>query len=84
MNWTKTRFLAYGFLLGSAGMKMLTSKDAKKVYTKVTAAGMRCADETLRIAEELRENVEDIASDARQINEERRQEEAEKILEDAA
>ncbi|MBR2668763.1 MAG: hypothetical protein IKE36_03090 [Solobacterium sp.] len=84
MNWTKTRFLAYGFLLGSAGLKVLTSKDAKKVYTKITAAGMRCADETLRVVDELRENAGDIAADARQINEDRKREETEKVIEDAA
>ncbi len=84
MSWTKTRFLAYGFLLGSAGLKILASKDAKKVYTQITAAGMRCADEALRIADELRENAEDIVADARQINEERKREESEQVIEDAA
>lgn len=38
MPFVKGKFLAYGFLLGTAGVKILSSKDAKKVYTSVTAA----------------------------------------------
>ena len=30
-----------GALFGSAGVKLLTSKDAKKAYTHITAAGLR-------------------------------------------
>ena len=30
MSWLKARFLAYGALLGTAGVKILSSQDAKK------------------------------------------------------
>ena len=33
-----------GALFGSVGVKLLTSKDAKKAYTHVTAAGLRMKD----------------------------------------
>ena len=33
-----------GALFGSAGVKLLTSKDAKKAYTHITAAGLRMKD----------------------------------------
>ena len=33
-----------GVLFGSAGVKMLASKDAKKAYTHITAAGLRMKD----------------------------------------
>ena len=36
-----------GALFGSAGIKLLTSKDAKKVYTHVTAAGLRMKDSVM-------------------------------------
>lgn len=83
MSWLKTRFLAYGFLLGTAGIKALSSDEAKKVYTHITAAGMRCADDVLRFVEDVRENCSDIAADARAINEEKEQIRAARIIEDA-
>ena len=68
MNWMKTRFLAYGVLLGTAGVKILTSDDAKKVYTHVTGAVLRGYDECARTFTELRENCGDIFADAKEIN----------------
>ena len=83
MNWLKTRFLAYGFLVGTAGIKALTSDEAKKIYTHITAAGMRCADDVLRLVEDFKENCEDIAADARAINEEKEREFEERLIADA-
>ena len=40
-----------GTLFGSAGLKLLGSKDAKKVYTHVTAAVLRCKDEVVKNVE---------------------------------
>ena len=40
-NWTKAALFAGGALFGSAGIKLLTSKDAKKAYTHTTAAVLR-------------------------------------------
>ena len=36
-----------GALFGSAGVKLLTSKDAKKAYTHITAAGLRMKDSVM-------------------------------------
>ncbi|MBR1506741.1 MAG: hypothetical protein IJ619_01885 [Eubacterium sp.] len=72
-----------GALLGSAGVKILSSKDAKKVYTHVTAAVMRCADSVMETAATLKENCGDIKADAKEINEKRREEERLKEIEDA-
>ena len=36
-----TGLFAAGVLFGTAGIKILTSKDAKNVYTKCTAAVLR-------------------------------------------
>lgn len=35
---------AAGLLFGTAGIKLLTSKDAKKLYTHTTAAVLRAKD----------------------------------------
>lgn len=37
-KWDKTGLFAAGVLFGTAGIKLLSSKDAKKVYTECTAA----------------------------------------------
>ena len=34
MNWAKIGLFAAGVLFGTAGIKVLGSKDAKKVYTE--------------------------------------------------
>ena len=37
-NWKKIALFAAGTLFGSAGFKILSSKDAKKAYVHTTAA----------------------------------------------
>lgn len=66
---------AGGLLFGTAGIKLLTSKDAKKVYTSCTAAVLRAKDCVMKTAEAVQENAEDILAEAKQINEERAVEE---------
>ena len=60
-----------GTLFGSAGLKVLGSKDARKVYTHVTAAALRCKDQVMYDIEAVQENCSDILADAKQINAER-------------
>ena len=75
-----------GALFGSAGLRILGSRDAKKVYTQVTAAVLRCKDQIMSDVETIQENCADILADAKAINEARAAEEAEekeKIIEDA-
>lgn len=43
-DWKKIAMFAGGALFGSAGIKLLTSSDAKKVYTQGTAAVLRMKD----------------------------------------
>ena len=76
-----------GTLFGSAGIKLLTSRDAKKVYTGVTAAALRCKDEVMKDVELVQECGSDILEDAKRINEERKmQEKAEEpeVIEDTS
>ena len=43
-NYIKLALFAGGALFGSFGIKLLSSKDAKKAYVHVTAAGLRMKD----------------------------------------
>ncbi|MGN0136081.1 DUF6110 family protein [Anaerotignum sp.] len=60
-----------GVLFGTAGLKVLSSKDAKKVYTHGTAAVLRAKDCVMKTTTTVQENAEDILAEAKQINEER-------------
>ena len=60
-----------GVLMGSAGLKVLASEDAKKEYTNCTAAGLRAKDSVMKTVSAVQENVGDIIAEAEQINEER-------------
>ena len=40
-NLKKANLFAAGLALGTVGLKVLTSKDAKKVYAGIVAAGLR-------------------------------------------
>ena len=42
--YTKLACFAGGALFGSFGVKLLSSKDAKKAYVHMTAAGLRMKD----------------------------------------
>ncbi len=71
---------AAGVLFGTAGIKILSSKDAKKVYTHGTAAALRAKDFCMKTAATVQENAEDIYAEAVQINEERARQEAEQMF----
>jgi len=73
-----------GTLFGSAGFKILGSKDAKKVYTHVTAAVLRGKEQVMRDVELVQENCSDILADAKALNEARASEEAVSVIEDTA
>ena len=45
----KTALFFGGVLFGTAGLKILSSKDARKVYTHTTAAVLRGKDEVMNI-----------------------------------
>ena len=70
-----------GVLFGTAGVKLLSSKDAKKVYTECTAAALRAKDCVMKTVTTVQENAEDILAEAQQINEERAAQEAETVQE---
>ena len=69
--WKKVGLFAGGVLFGTAGFKILGSKDAKKLYTECTAAVLRCKDTVLEKKDILVENCTDIYEDAKDINQKR-------------
>ena len=77
----KIGLFAGGGLFGTAGVKILSSKDAKKVYTECTAAALRAKDCVMKTVTTVQENAEDILAEAQQINEERAAQEAETVQE---
>lgn len=85
MNTTgKIALFVGGMLFGSAGFKLLGSRDARKVYTHATAAALRCKDQVMRDVETVQEICSDILADAKAINEARTAAEEAKVIEDSA
>lgn len=85
-TYGKIALFVGGTLFGSAGIKLLTSKDAKKAYTHTTAAVLRCKEQVMKDVELVQENCADILADAKAINEQRAAaaEDASVIIEDLA
>lgn len=80
--YTKLACFAGGALFGSFGIKLLSSKDAKKAYTHATAAALRMKDSVMQTVTCVQENAADILAAAQDINEARAAEE--EIVEDAS
>ena len=76
MNFHKGAALFVGgVLFGSAGFKLLSSKDAKKAYTHMTAAALRVQESVMETVTSVQENAADILASAKEINEQRNKEE---------
>lgn len=70
-NTKHNGLFAAGVLFGTAGIKVLSSKDAKKFYTNCTAAILRAKTCVMNTVSKVQANVEDIYAEAQQINEDR-------------
>ena len=75
MNFHKGAALFVGGVLfgsaGFAGIKILSSKDAKKAYTHMTAAALRVQESVMETVTSVQENAADILASAKEINEQR-------------
>ena len=80
----KLGLFAGGVLFGTAGVKVLSGRTAKKCYTHVTAAALRAKDCVMETVTNVRENCDDILNDAREINARQYAEEAAAVIEDTA
>ncbi|MCD8149772.1 MAG: DUF6110 family protein [Clostridiales bacterium] len=79
----KIALFAGGVLFGTAGIRILSSRDAKKAYTHTTAAALRAKDCVMTTVTTIKENADDILADAKEINAKRAAEEDE-IVEDTS
>lgn len=70
---------AGGLVFGTAGIKILSSKDAKKAYVHTVAAGLRMKECVKDTVNGIRENAEDVLAEAKQINDERCFEESSEV-----
>ena len=75
--YNKLALFVGGALFGSVGIKLLSSKDAKKAYVHATAAGLRMKDYVMETVTTVQENASDILASAKDLNEERAAKEAE-------
>ena len=69
MKFGKLGLFAAGFLFGTVGIKVLASREAKKVYTHATALALRAKENVMTTVTTMRENADDILADAKAINE---------------
>lgn len=74
MKYGKIVTFLGGMLMGTAGVAVLSSKDAKNVYTQCTAAVLRGKDSVMKTMATVKENCGDIYADAKDINERRYEE----------
>ena len=80
----KLGLFAGGVLFGTAGVKILGSEDAKKVYAHTTAAVLRAKDCVMQTVTTIREGADDIYADAKSINDRRAAEAEPETIEDAS
>ena len=80
----KLAMFAAGVLFGTAGIKVLGSKDAKKVYAHTTAAVLRAKDSVMQTVTTVRENAGDVYAQAQAINQRRADEAAAAVVEDTS
>ena len=71
-DWKQYALFLGGVLFGTAGIKILSSKDAKKCYTHTTAAVLRAKECVMDTANKIQENCDDVLAEAKQINEDRK------------
>lgn len=79
--YKKIALFVGGAVFGSAGLKLLSSRDAKNAYVHATAAYLRMKDTAMQAVSAVQENTADIIAEAKQINEARYACEAEKEAE---
>ena len=71
MKFKGVGLFVLGSLFGLEGIKLLASKDAKKLYAHCTAGVLRVNDSVIAQVTTLQENCSDIYEEAKAINEER-------------
>ena len=82
--WIKGAIFVGGMAASTLGVKLLTSKTAKKVYAHTTATVLRGKDAVMEGVTKVLESCDDIVADAKDINEKRSEEDIIDIIEDSS
>lgn len=69
LKGTHGLLLGAGVLIGSVGVKVLTSDGAKRVYVEAVAAGLRAKQACEDTVERARAEMDDIVAEAAYLNE---------------
>lgn len=80
--YSKIACFAGGLLCGTVGVKLLATKEVRKVCVHTTAAGLRVKDCVMKTVTNVQENTADILAEAKDLNEMRdaeKEEETEEI-----
>lgn len=83
IGWNRVALFVGGLLTGTAGVSILSSSDAKKVYAHCTAAALRGSEKVMEVTDSIRENCDDIKAEAIDMNEKRKAEAKRKEVEKA-
>lgn len=67
IGFKKLAFFVGGAIFGSAGIKLLSSRDAKKVYAHTTAAALRVKESVMETVSNIQVNAGDILAEAKDI-----------------
>ena len=81
-HWKKLGLFAAGVLFGTAGIRILSSRDAKKVYVHCTAAALRARDDVLDKVTAIQEGCVDIYEEAKNLNAQRDAQDEEAVFGD--
>ena len=80
-DYSKLAFFVGGTLFGSVGLKLLSTREAKKGYVYATAAGLCAKDYVMETVTSVQENASDILASAKEL---KGQWETKRASEDAA
>ena len=83
IGFKKLAFFVGGAIFGSAGVKLLSSRDAKKVYAHTTAAALRVKESVMETVSNIQVNAGDILAEAKDINAERAQKQEQSVVGDS-
>ena len=82
INLTSVKLLAGGAALATIGLRIIRSKEAKKLYSYATAAVLREKDHIMDFVSDVKADCQDIYADAKDINKRYAEENA--VIEDTA
>lgn len=83
-KYSHLSLLAGGALIGTLGVRILRSRDAKKVYSFATAAVLREKDHIMEVVTDAKADCGDILADAKARNEQYAELDAQMIEDRAA